>query len=252
MGSDKGYRVKKFSDAGGCALRIIDKNTDFYDYLQDSSDTLVFDRRGSYLLTKEDISKHLWWYSHRPEKYKFLLLQCGATFWLILVIIKESSQNSIVTDCTMEALTSWVNFDKPNALLKLDVPQLYKSHKMYDSKIHDYSYDKIKANVDDLVDQINRNDFRIECNISKFNANSDYRQDPKRVPLLKATGLGNFIDSQQMFCAIEEYFSIEKTKLETTEAKGTTNDIKIESHGFDLTTSFRGKASSRKHERIKR
>lgn len=234
-------------------MRIIDKNTDFYDYLQDSSDTLVFDRRGSYLLTKEDIGKYLWWYSHRSEKYNFLLLQCGATFWLMLATIKDDSRNTgVKEDYTMEVLTSWVNFDRPNALLKLDVLQLYNSYKMYDSKIHDYSYDKIKANVDDLVDQINRNDFRVEFNISSFRPDSDYRQDSKRVPLLKATGLGNFIDSQQMFCAIEEYFSIEKTKLETTEAKGTTNDIKIESHGFDLTTSFRGKSSSRKHEMIKK
>ncbi|MCR4616974.1 MAG: hypothetical protein K5669_02170 [Lachnospiraceae bacterium] len=34
-------------------MRIIDKQRDFYDYLQDSSDRIVFDRRGSFLLTKE-------------------------------------------------------------------------------------------------------------------------------------------------------------------------------------------------------
>jgi hypothetical protein len=34
---------------------------------------------------------------------------------------------------------------------------------------------------------------------------------------------------------------MEKSKLETTEAKGTTNDDKIIMHGFDTKTSFRGK-----------
>ena len=34
-------------------MRIIDKQHDFYDYLQDPTDRIVFDRRGSFLLTKE-------------------------------------------------------------------------------------------------------------------------------------------------------------------------------------------------------
>ena len=36
-------------------MRIIDKNTDYYDYLQNSDDPIVFDRRGSYLLTKDHL-----------------------------------------------------------------------------------------------------------------------------------------------------------------------------------------------------
>ena len=37
-------------------MRIIDKNHDFYDYLQDPTDnTIVFDRRGSFLLEKSYI-----------------------------------------------------------------------------------------------------------------------------------------------------------------------------------------------------
>jgi len=31
-------------------MRIIDKNTDFYDYLNNSEDRLVFDRRGSHII----------------------------------------------------------------------------------------------------------------------------------------------------------------------------------------------------------
>ena len=34
-------------------MRIIDKQHDFYDYLQDPTDRIVFDRRGSFLLTKK-------------------------------------------------------------------------------------------------------------------------------------------------------------------------------------------------------
>ena len=38
-------------------MRIIDKNTDFYDYYQNiyPDDSLIFDRTDSFLLSKEDL-----------------------------------------------------------------------------------------------------------------------------------------------------------------------------------------------------
>ena len=50
-------------------MRIIDKNTDFYDFYQDvyRDDTFTFDRRDSYILSKEMICnkispvRRLWW-----------------------------------------------------------------------------------------------------------------------------------------------------------------------------------------------
>ena len=75
--------------------------------------------------------------------------------------------------------------------------------------------------------------------IANYNKESDHKRDSKTAPLLKASGLGHIIDPQEMFCAVEEYFSIEKTKSETTEPKGATNDDKIEMHGVDTKTSFR-------------
>ena len=100
--------------------------------------------------------------------------------------------------------------------------------------------DTIKENVKNLVDAINRNDFKIEKNI----IGTSYKKELNSLPLLKAIGLSNLMDAQEIFCAIEEYFSIEKTKQETTEAKGTTNDIKITMHGFDTKTSFRKKKTA--------
>ena len=54
-------------------MRIIDKLRDYYDYLQDPTDTLVFDRRNSYVVTKEDILRTL---SVSWENY--LMLQAGS------------------------------------------------------------------------------------------------------------------------------------------------------------------------------
>ena len=216
-------------------MRIIDKNNDFYDYLQDSTDTLVFDRRGSYLITKESLCSSLSWYDYRSQKYRFLLLQCGATFWLILLKVKKMDKyNNKITDYEMEVLNSWRNYDKPNDLLKLDFILFSNTYKIFDYKINDYVYENIKNNVKDFVDSINRNDYRY-YNIFKCDLDSNVY----RIPLLKACGFGNIVDVQEMFCAIEEYFSIEKMKLETTEPKGSTNNIKIEMHGFDTKSSFR-------------
>ena len=43
-------------------MRIIDKNTDFYDYWQNvyKDDTFTFDRRDSFLLTKEILCSNLY------------------------------------------------------------------------------------------------------------------------------------------------------------------------------------------------
>ena len=42
-------------------MRIIDNNTDYYDWLQNvyPDDSLVFDRRDSFLVTKEIFCNHL-------------------------------------------------------------------------------------------------------------------------------------------------------------------------------------------------
>ena len=49
------------------------------------------------------------------------------------------------------------------------------------------------------------------------------------------------MDAHETYLAFEEYFSLEKTSQERRDPLGTTDIDKIESHGFDKKTSFRGK-----------
>ena len=59
-------------------MKIIDKNKDYYDYLQQYDDTLVYDRRGSYPLTKFDVIDKLWgklWEREATFQDKYMLLQ---------------------------------------------------------------------------------------------------------------------------------------------------------------------------------
>lgn len=211
-------------------MRIIDNKYDFYDYLQDPTDQLVFDRRGSYNLTKEilcsKIKPHSYYCVSRTENNYRMLIQCGAAFWLVLLKMNDTMDNY-----DLELLDFWKNYDKPNELLKIDLI-------VFGWKIS-------RGKVEDMRDAINHNDYLKDHNINQYTKYTDYKTTCKKekctIPILSPSGLGNIIDPMDMFYAIEEYFSIEKTKSETTEPKGVTNNDKIVMHGFDTKSSFRGK-----------
>ena len=211
-------------------MRIIDKQHDFYDYLQDPTDTIVFDRRDSFLLTKEMICNRLrFWRDKNVNRY--ILMQCGANFWLFLLTVTEFV-NSTPKDYDLQLLDYWKNYDKP----LLDTPI-----SLTEIKFPYY----LRLNNNQFRDAINHNEYESENNFNNF---LSYRSngtgwDAKEytIPLLKACGVSNLVDPTIIFCAIEEYFSMKKTASETTEPKGITNDDKIIMHGFDTKTSFRGK-----------
>lgn len=246
-------------------MRIIDKNQDYYDYLQDYNDNvIVFDRRNSFLLTKEDMCKYftgkIW--GHELNNFKFVTLQCGGTFWLLLAKITKRANrkidyyntwNDYVTDYEFEVLETWKDYDVPNKLLEvkyIDEMAFPFYYKMVDRQADCIDYDKIKKNIDNLISAIVHNNIKEHCTtvISTKTYDGDYNNHKINrkcnIPLLKACGIACVIDAQELFCAIEEYFSIEKTKAERTEAIGTTNNDKITMHGFDTKTSFRGKVKA--------
>ena len=226
-------------------MRIIDKNTDYYDYLQDPTDKLVFDRRGSFLLTKVLFCERISLIRYFKEsKYRFVLLQCGATFWLLLITITKRNDLHNPTDYTMELLTTWKNYDKKRELLKLELITIRGIYGMHNWKTRDYIYEKIIARVSDIKNAIIHDNFSVEKNIGSYtkvtSRKGGFIQEEQTIPILRACGIGNIIDPIEMFCAIEEHFSLEKTASERTEAIGATNDDKIIIHGFDTKTSFRG------------
>ena len=213
-------------------MRIIDKQHDFYDYLQDSTDTIVFDRRNSFLLTKEIVCRKLGFYSFRDSKYRFMLLQCGVAYWLFLITVSsETNYLGDPVDYEVELLDHWKNYKKPNKLINISFVSFNLN--IYDFKLKDINIPKMKDHISDLRDTIDWNDYR-----SYVPAIGD----ADRIPLLKACGISQLIDPIDIFCTIEEHFSMLKTASETTEAKGATNNDKIIMHGFDVKTSFRNMA----------
>ena len=233
-------------------MRIIDNKHDFYDYLQDPVDNLVFDRRNSYDLTKDMMCTALNVTGlYRNTSYRFALLQCCHTFWLFL--IKTYKQKLIyqatdsIYDYDIELLTTWRNYDLPRKLIELNIIDFRYFH-IYDYNKQDYNYDKIIENIDKFKDAVNHKNISFEYCLTKNNIKEVSKkikhktiiEKEIRVPILKATKIGTIVDPRDIFYSIEEYFSLEKSDSERIEPIGATNDDKIVMHGFDTKVSFRG------------
>ncbi|CCY69045.1 putative uncharacterized protein [Clostridium sp. CAG:678] len=235
-------------------MRIIDKNTDFYDYLQNvyRDGSLTFDRTNSFILSKEMVcdslevhSRHhyFWWDKEKYHDYNFLLLQVCNTFWLFLIEVTKLSESGRPTNFAAELLYSWKNYDKERVLIKLNIitfPGLRWRYGGWKNWL--YNRDKILNRINDIVEAVNQSDY----DVTGFRTlNSCYvsyggKKVEKDIPLLKASGLAQIINPLDIYLAFEEYFSLEKTATERIYSKGITDKEKILNHGFDLKTSFRG------------
>lgn len=231
-------------------MRIIDKNTDFYDFYQSMypDSTFTFDRTDSYLLSKDDVCDYLYTSRYTEEgDIRYLLLQVCNTFWLFLVTITKIQQGS-VKDFSVDLLTTWKNYSKPRCLVKLDVISFsWEVDRALSKRGRSWriEYDKsdVIENIGILVSAIDLNNHRVERSFDRKRVcTSGGEWVDKHIPLLKASGLSSLIDPLDIYLAFEEYFSLEKTATERTESVGITDKERIENHGFDTKVSFRGKA----------
>jgi len=223
-------------------MRIIDKNYDYYDYLQDNEDTLVFDRRGSVVDIRDRIFHSIngmlnSWYE---EGSIFLLLQCGATYWLFLAegrCITENGGKKSAVIYDLHLITTWKDYDRPYRLLSFEFITLERlwEYSIYDKEFKGREYirtlniEKVKAAAPKLKDAVTHKQYKCQ-----------ERYDKDGYPLLKLSGIPNLVGPEEMYNAIDEYFSLMKAAAESTVAKGTTNEDKIKNHGFDVKASFRG------------
>lgn len=234
-------------------MKIIDKKSDYYDYIQliYQDDTLTFDRRDSYELDKKLLCQYLdytsRWYYNEKNPQRFLVMQIGASFWLFLLNITSQNETNgfyHVKDYDIELIASWKNYDVPRELIKLYIPDFaYKtlnqvSFKLYKEEGCDSNLLREKKDV--LIQAITHKDYYgiREIGPSVFGTFEPQTDNP--IPLLKSSGIPTCVEPQEIYDAFEEYFSLEKTASERTDAEGTTNKDKIINHGFDTKVSFRG------------
>ena len=228
-------------------MRIIDKNTDFYDYLQGvyRDDTLTFDRTDSFMLTKELLCKKL--HSSRHTDFTFLLLQVCNTFWLFSVEIREKDTWGNITDYSVDLVSTWKNYNKDRCLIKLyEIVLPWRVLWRFSDSHFNLKFNKEKLlNEPQLaIDAVDHNEYEVNWNLTKHTVyrGSDFNHsEEKSIPILKASGLAGLIDPVEIYLSFEEYFSAEKTASERTESVGITDKEKVENHGFDNKVSFRGK-----------
>lgn len=221
-------------------MRIIDKNTDFYDYIQNiyKDDTFTFDRRDSFLLTKQMMCDSLyvgywrgWRAEHHHETYNYILLQICNSFWLFKVnFIKLSDDYTKVEEYQFELIKQWKDYDKPRKLCALDRIGFY---------YFGLKYKDITPDI--LIQSIHTNDYKQKKDLTIYETYNGSEKVTKHIPLLKACGIADCVDPQDIYLAFEEYFSLEKSDSERREPLGITDLDKVESHGFDKKISFRGK-----------
>lgn len=221
-------------------MRIIDKNTDFYDYIQNiyKDDTFTFDRRDSFLLTKQIMRDNLhvgywrgWRAEHHHKNHNYILLQICNSFWLFKAnFIKLSDDYTKVEEYQFELIKQWKDYDKPRKLCALDRIEFY---------YFGLKYENITPDL--LVQSIHINDYKHKQDLTTYETYNGSEKVTKHIPLLKACGIADCVNPQDIYLAFEEYFSLEKSDSERREPLGTTDLDKVESHGFDKKISFRGK-----------
>lgn len=216
-------------------MRILDKNTDYYDYLQNVNidDTFTFDRRSSFDLTKADICCQLKPYFRSfldttPGSHLLLLQVCN-TFWLI-VLQGKNKQDNIYTDYDILTVESWKDYTKERKLLCLQVISINTFN--YFSKKRSESLDQF---VKDRCQRIRTNDYNVEYTFDC----ADVTKPKPQYPRLQKLGIPAYIPAPDIYYSIEEYFSAEKTASEKDSSEPITDVEKAINHGFDKKSSFR-------------
>lgn len=233
-------------------MKIIDKNYDFYDYLQGvyPDKTVTFDRTRSFTLTKDKVRAGLEYttydnaYFGRDGQTSYALLQVCNRFWLFEVMV-INVEHGRVKNYTIDLVSTWTNYNVDRKLLSFGYIEIQG----------DDLFAHWKAKTEDrkhsiAIDAINRNNYKKEFALDVENGwhNNEYVVI-KDIPLLKASGFAEFINPLDIYLAIEEYFSLERTAAERRESIGLTNDDKITNHGFDTKISFRGGQKKKKRKK---
>lgn len=229
-------------------MRIIDSNRDYYDFLQNiwRDDTVTFDRRDSYELSKEEFASAFFDESYKWGKYfrkthsegdkrKSVLLQVCNNYWLFDLFITKTGAEGICLDYELRLNEVWQDYTRPAALIRLSAIRVPRY-------LFWYSRSDLSSGFIDLV---KRGEYREDTVFNEFSYSKSkgegYEQDVRHIPILKSIGVAAEVPAEDIFIALEEYFLTQRRKTERTESTGLTDKDKVVNHGFDAKTSFRGK-----------
>ena len=207
-------------------MRIIDKNTDYYDYLSHVygvDNKVVYDRRGSSILSDEDLFHMIGGTWRRSPLYgdDMILVEVGYIQILILMqnikLTEDSYQGFISCGYKLECVyTDNRNlFKQPLSIRRCSV--MHRGSYGGRSPVITGNYDRDIIKVGESL---------TTCFPSAF---------PN--PILKATGLTSIIDKEIIWKGLQNYISSLNNDQDVNKM---TNEEKIINYGFDKKTSFRG------------
>jgi len=234
-------------------MQIIDKNKDFYDFLQfqygiDKSRT--YDRRGSIVLTQSKLINFLIGDYEKlfineniingfNTKYEIqFVLECGNIQYVIGI---EDIKASYIAESVIEWEGKYTLLKEFNeflhifdvapvsiSLLEINRIQLYGS-KRYQQHLHDYYRRKSK----------NWNDAKLIDLVNKIKKDSKKNNSDKLLinPILKDSKIPSIVPAEKIMQGLELYFS-SLNEDKTINISLTDND-KLINHGFDKRWSFR-------------
>ena len=224
-------------------MRIIDSNKDYYDFWQNiwRDSAVVFDRRDSYELSREEFAKSFTDESYKWSKFvlermpegdshKYVLLQVCSNFWLFDLLITKTGTEGVCTEYELHRKEAWQDYSRPPELIRLSSIRA-KLQRFYEPEI--------------TADDVRRGEYRTVKVFDEFVKTGsnlkDGAQDVRHIPILKDIGVAAEVPAEEIFLALEEYFLTQKRSSERTETRGLTDRDKVTNHGFDAKTSFRGK-----------
>lgn len=201
----------------------------------------MFDRRDSYNLSKAEFAQCFRYDGEKNRRYRYfnwwisknhdVLLQICNTFWLFDLEVTETDGYMSCTDYNLSLVSTWKDYSKPPEIIRLS----HISFRYYEIDTPEKKINAIKTN--DYKTQDVFNNFYV----SRSNGSSRDIREERHIPILQNIGIASLVDPLDIYLALEEYFSSQKTSSERTESAGLTNDEKVTNHGFDLKNSFRGK-----------
>lgn len=197
-------------------MRIIDKNKDYYDYLQCYNDDIVYDRRNSHFITLDDL-KNIW-ITDLDEH--FLLLQIGYSNWLIKIIpTRYDNINgwNYINDYDIELAEYWKDYNHCNKLTFGVINKHYDITYILSKKFNRFAK---------LTDDVKHGNYEFRKLFTEKHENI----------LFSKSKIPSIIKADDLYNAFDEYFSHLKDDVNYDNM---TDKEKIESHGFDKKTSFR-------------
>ena len=220
-------------------MKIIDRNYDYYDYLwqQNGDDEVVFDRRGSVLISKKVLCDGCYrivngkkrfiplfpynffsWEKKSGEPFLLIVLAAGFNFFVIK-LKQLRYENYLLLDFSMELICSRKWYEYKGEPLNL------------------YTVDSRAFAVDKLSAEEWRKANLSNCNFRPLlNLSGELERCP--IPILRGAGFASIIPPEEIYCGIDEYLLASKNDV-SIESEGLSDVDKAVNHGFDKRTSFR-------------